>query len=291
MALTEISASLELTQGQGIRVFEDKDGHCWFPAKQVIEALGKTWTGVALDTIPDKWKRDVKINTPSASGKTEGNLQKAIIINGAAFQRLLHRSDHPKAIEYCELLAEFEDKVRREVDTPEDLEKLRKGAQLTFTFFTDIKEQRQVNYKWNLTPKGIKNSEWWSKIHEGISGMSPAELRDWLVDTFDIPRPVVENSIIDGLRWQDKTFGKAIACSAASAMAEAGGTIEQILDIISRMDGLDEMGDLIAKTHNTRLEYEGRQRRTQIRALRIKAESAAEAYAQKRQISLFDLGS
>lgn len=47
-----------------IRVVRGEDGEPRFVAKDIVEGIGATWTGHALDLIPTEWKGMVSVTTP-----------------------------------------------------------------------------------------------------------------------------------------------------------------------------------------------------------------------------------
>lgn len=204
LRLKEITRSMQLGEN-AIRVFIDEKQVLWMPAKQVVEALGKGWSGQALDFIPAQWRLNDKIIIQDESGISQ--MREVVLINSRAFQRLLHRSDHPNAIEYCNQLADFEDKLRIGIETKQDIENLRQSVQLTFAFFTGIKEQREVNHKWNLSPKKVTgagqckppNALYWNSLYKLFFGMNKAGVALWLKDRFDIPQHILDNSGIEKL--------------------------------------------------------------------------------------------
>jgi len=76
----------------------DQNGEPWFVAKDAVSALGKTWDGHSLDTIPDAWKGVVKLTTP-------GGDQELVTINEAAVYKLAFRSNKPQADRFTNWVA------------------------------------------------------------------------------------------------------------------------------------------------------------------------------------------
>lgn len=80
------------------------DGEPWFVAKDVAQALGITWNGKTLDSIPDKWKGMRSFLTPCGNYQG-GGLQELRIINEAALYKLAFRSNKPNADHFVNWVA------------------------------------------------------------------------------------------------------------------------------------------------------------------------------------------
>lgn len=80
------------------------DGEPWFVAKDVAQALGITWNGKTLSSIPEPWQGMRKFLTPYGNYKG-GGLQELRIINEAALYKLAFRSNKPNADHFVNWVA------------------------------------------------------------------------------------------------------------------------------------------------------------------------------------------
>lgn len=80
------------------------NGEPWFVAKDVAQALGITWNGKTLASIPERWKGMRNFLTPS-SGTRGGGDQTLAIINEAALYKLAFRSNKPNADRFANWVA------------------------------------------------------------------------------------------------------------------------------------------------------------------------------------------
>ena len=80
------------------------NGEPWFVAKDVAQALGITWNGKTLASIPERWKGMRNFLTPS-SGTRGGGEQSLAIINEAALYKLAFRSNKPNADQFVNWVA------------------------------------------------------------------------------------------------------------------------------------------------------------------------------------------
>ena len=80
------------------------NGEPWFVAKDVAQALGITWNGKTLASIPERWKGMRHFLTPS-SGTRGGGDQSLAIINEAALYKLAFRSNKPNADRFVNWVA------------------------------------------------------------------------------------------------------------------------------------------------------------------------------------------
>jgi len=184
------------------------DGEVWFVAKDVVEALGKGWSGQALDTIPDEWLTNDKIITHETTGRDVK--REVLLMNEQAFHRIIGRSDHPRAIKFSNKVAQFLKDVRQGNIGQEELDKMQGDVQMFFSFFSTILPQRKVNYKRNRTPKlEDGNASFWNKGHELIGGKSCRERKAELIKR-GAPAPLVNRSGLDGLRWFKDTYWESI---------------------------------------------------------------------------------
>lgn len=94
-------------RAMGLQVFYNEDenvtirtevikGEPWFVAKDVANALGMTWTGNTLRSIPDAWQGMAQYDTPCGDYQG-GGLQTLKVINESAMYKLAFRSNKIQA--------------------------------------------------------------------------------------------------------------------------------------------------------------------------------------------------
>lgn len=91
-----------------VRSFLAADNVAWFAARDVASALGITWSGATLVSIPDRWKGMLKLNNPSGGGK-----QDTAIISEPAVYKLAFRSNKPEAERFTDRVAEIVVELRK----------------------------------------------------------------------------------------------------------------------------------------------------------------------------------
>lgn len=80
------------------------NGEPWFVAKDVAQALGITWNGKTLSSIPESWQGMRNFLTPCGNYQG-GGLQELRIINEAALYKLAFRSNKPNADRFVNWVA------------------------------------------------------------------------------------------------------------------------------------------------------------------------------------------
>lgn len=80
-----------------VRVVE-VNGEPWFVAKDVVKALGYTWSGSRFSHVPEEWKGMTSVVTP-------GGAQEVLIISEQGLYFFLGRSDKPAALPYQKWIA------------------------------------------------------------------------------------------------------------------------------------------------------------------------------------------
>ena len=83
-----------------LRIIKDEEtGEPWFVAKDVAEALGYVWKGIAtIKHVPKEWGGVYSVQTPSGE-------QEVLCLSEQGLYFFLGRSDKPKAIPYQMWLA------------------------------------------------------------------------------------------------------------------------------------------------------------------------------------------
>jgi prophage antirepressor-like protein len=84
--------------GRKVRVVFDEAGEPWFVAKDLVEAVGATWSGHSLDHIPAEYRGMVSVSTPSGT-------QQMVCLNESGMNFYLIRSDKPAALPLQKKLA------------------------------------------------------------------------------------------------------------------------------------------------------------------------------------------
>lgn len=140
-------------------------------------------------------------------------------LNEQGFYRVVNRSDHPRAINFSNKVAQFLKDVRQGNIGQEELDKMQGDVQMFFSFFTTILPQRKVNHKRNRTPKlEDGNARFWNRGHELIGKMSCQERKAELIKR-GAPSPLVNRSGLDGLRWFEDTYWESIPHSLRAQLA------------------------------------------------------------------------
>ncbi len=76
--------------GRAVRILLIR-GEPWFMAKDLVDAVGATWSGHSLDHIPAEYRGMVSVSTPSGA-------QQMVCLNEAGMNFYLIRSDKPAAL-------------------------------------------------------------------------------------------------------------------------------------------------------------------------------------------------
>lgn len=185
------------------------DGEPWFVAKDVAQALGITWNGKTLDSIPDKWKGMRSFLTPCGNYQG-GGLQELRIINEAALYKLAFRSNKPNADHFVNWVAgEVLPSIRRTGSY--GIEKGCKYLPLPkYRPFFDEWKQRVTPYVSRKELKEVARSRHLSLSHvrkvyrgTGVSSMVTRSITERAMDNrkkgiiYPEPKPVHEQMVID----------------------------------------------------------------------------------------------
>jgi prophage antirepressor-like protein len=74
-----------------IRARLEKGNKVWFVAKDIAEALGYTWSANVIKHVPEEWRGDESVSSPSGTKAT-------LLISEEGLNFFLSRSDKPKAL-------------------------------------------------------------------------------------------------------------------------------------------------------------------------------------------------
>lgn len=122
-----------------IRVVRGEDGEPRFVAKDIVEGIGATWTGHALDLIPTEWKGMVSVTTPGGTQQFQGLTEQGVYF-------YLARSDKPKALPFQKWLAgEVLPSIRKHGTymTPEVIEKTLTNPDFIIKLATELKQEQE----------------------------------------------------------------------------------------------------------------------------------------------------
>ena len=98
--MSQIFNSLPFSfEGRSLRVLRDEAGEPLFVAKDVILALGASWSGIAnIKHVPEEWRGVESVSTPSGT-------QDMLCLTEQGLYFFLGRSDKPKALPFQKWLA------------------------------------------------------------------------------------------------------------------------------------------------------------------------------------------
>ncbi|MCW7755409.1 BRO family protein [Desulfobotulus sp. H1] len=94
-------------QDHTVRTLTEEDGSLWFVARDVCDALGISWRGNTLDSIPENWRGMRSFRTPlqNQHGVYGEQDQEFVTINEPALYKLAFRSNKPAAEDFTNWVA------------------------------------------------------------------------------------------------------------------------------------------------------------------------------------------